>query len=313
MTNLKDKNILITGSQGFIGKHLTNHLTKNGLYKRLTLLDINETSSGGEVVRTISGSFVDETVSTEALRDQDIVFHLAAMVGVDNCLNNKEKLKEVNLDSTKRFIDLAVTAGCKKIVFSSSSEIYGNSPKVPYEETDVPTPVSDYAKYKLAIEHYLLEKVGAHSLNASIVRFFNVYGPGQRPEFVIAKFADLAKEGKDITVNGNGSQTRSFTFIDDAIRGLVLAAQYDKTKYEIFNVGNNKETTILTLAEEVISLFTDKSLRIVQIANSSLNRYDSDRRLPSITKAETLLGFKPTVDVKEGLSIMLSRNGKVQV
>lgn len=306
MIDLKHKNILITGSKGFIGKHLSQFILDNALYSRLTLVDIDEDDSiDGSIVR-VKGSFCDDDVVEKILRNQDVVFHLAAMVGVYNCLNNKADLRKINLDDTKKFIDSIIKADCQKIVFSSSSEVYGDSRKVPYEENDTPSPVSDYAKYKIAIEEHLKQESQDSRIMVSIVRFFNIYGPDQRLEFVVPKFLDMAKNNKNISVNGDGSQTRSFTFVDDAVQGLIKAMQYDETKYEIFNIGNNKEIPIVKLANSILSLVPGTKSKIYFVSRENLDRYDSNRRVPSIDKAKIVLEFQPTVDLEDGLKKMFN-------
>ncbi len=309
MLNLKDKNILITGSKGFIGRHLSKFILDNHLYKTLTLVDINENDSINDEVINIKGTFSDYDTANRMLKNQNVVFHLAALVGVYNCLNNKTELKKINLDDTKKFIDIAISAGCEKIVFSSSSEVYGNSTEVPYQEGNGVSPVSDYAKYKIEIEKYLKNKSENDNTMVSIVRFFNVYGPNQRAEFVVPKFISMILANQDISINGDGTQTRSFTFVDDAVQGLIKAMQYNETKYEIFNIGNNDEVSIIMLANLILSMIPQASSKILFVKKENMDRYDSDRRVPSIEKAKKLLGFKPSIDLNEGLMKVLNEQG----
>lgn len=300
MKNKFTKKILITGSAGFIGKNLTKALIKNG-YRNLTLLDLQQKVFVDKGMRGIKGSFSDTALMDEILPGHDVVFHLAAIVGVYKALREKGALRRINLESTKQFIDLAVRHKVQKIVFSSSSEVYGNNKKIPFREDAVLNPISEYAQYKIAIENYLAALARSRKISATVVRFFNVYGPGQRTDFVMNKFIECARNGTDLSVNWDGRQTRCFTFVEDAVRGLMLAMGYSRKSFNVFNIGNSEETSILDLARIVIEMTGSKSSDIVISNKNKLDRYDVLRRVPYLVHSKNELKYAPSVTLERGL------------
>lgn len=298
-----NKKIMITGAAGFIGKHLVRALRIRG-FTGLTLVDPALKEQEG--ARTVMSSFGDLEKMQLILPGHDVLFHLGAVVGVHTTLSQEDVMRKVNNDETKAFFELAAQSKIQKIVFTSSSEIYGNSDYIPFSEESHPTPISDYGKYKVEIEQYLKALTNAYGVCATIVRLFNVYGIGQRSEFVINKFVDLAKKGDDLVVNWDGSQTRCFTYVDDVIGGLIAAMEYQETPYEIFNLGSQEETSVLDLAKKIINLTSSKDSDIVVQNLSKLDRYDIPRRVPDISKASAKLGFVSKVTLAEGLKKILN-------
>jgi dTDP-alpha-D-glucuronic acid decarboxylase len=305
MINLRTADILVTGSAGFIGKHLTKRLLELGC-KTITLLDIREKNFQRGGIRGVRGSLADTALVRELLVGRDIVFQLAAVVGVDKTLHNQAELRDINLIATKKLIDMAVRSGVRKIVFSSSSEIYGNSKSIPFRESSRVQPVSQYARYKLIIERYLRKLAEAGRVQSTVVRFFNVYGPGQREDFVINRFMHQAMEGRDLVVNWDGNQTRCFTYIDDAVKGLTKAAEYDRRPFDIFNIGTTQEVSMLELARLAIELTGSKHSDIVIANKHRVDRYEVTRRVPSLEKSNRVFAYAPEVDLKQGLSKILN-------
>ncbi len=302
MVNLRGKNILITGSSGFVGSNLAKALSRRSDIK-VTLLDTKAPRYPVPVGwHFIKGSFVQPDLRRKALAGQDLIFHLGAVVGVETALKQKELLRKVNLDATIEFIDDAVQAGCKKIVFTSSSEIYGNSKKIPFLESQRAKPISDYGKYKILIEKHLRSLVKKGKIKATVVRFFNVYGPGQRDAFVISQFIKRAATGKPLIIFGSGNQTRSFTYIDDAITGLLKAMRYDQTNFEIFNIGSDQEFSLSKLANLIASSEYPKLKILYQ--DPTIKRYDIAKRVPSLEKSKKLLKFRAKVSLPAGLRFM---------
>jgi UDP-glucose 4-epimerase len=245
---VKSDHILITGGSGFVGTHLIKYLKKRG-YKNLTVVDVVPPKVGG--VNFVKSNFYNLKAISKILKKTDCVFHLAAMVGVDRCRLDPKKVHKINNIEAKKFIDLCVKNGVKRFIFSSSSEVYGNSKNVPYKEGATLHPISEYAKSKVAVEKYLKRVQQKSNMTIGIVRFFNVYGPGQRKDFVMSIFVDRTLRNKPLTILGDGKQTRCFTFVGDAIKGLFKLLKY-KSKYEIFNIGSTYETSINDLTKIIL-------------------------------------------------------------
>lgn len=271
--------ILVTGSSGLIGKPLVKRLRELG-HKVIT--------------NDLSGN-PDYKYSFRHLRVKcDVVVHLAAVVGVDTTRINPERVLKVNFLDTKKFIDRYHD---KRFIFASSSEVYGNSSKLPFSESDQPTPISLYGSLKVVIENYLKEK----KVNSGIVRCFNVYGKDQREEFVVSKFIKLAKEKKTLSLYGNGEQVRCFTYVEDAIDGIIKVINY-KSSYDIFNIGNKKETTITELAQTIDKLIPCKIEYLGYGKDGVRGEFlEIQKRVPDISKAYKLLGFKAHTSLYEGL------------
>ncbi len=257
------------------------------------------------VVR-VQGSFGDKKLIDKILPGHDCVFHLGAIVGVDKTLRSKNLLRQTNLIYTKHFIDRAVQERVSKFVFASSSEIYGNSTEIPFRENSRIMPISEYARYKAEIEQYLQALAKSRKLFSTVLRFFNVYGPGQREDFVINRFTAAAVEGSDLRVNWDGGQTRCFTFIDDAVEGLILALKYRGKRFDIFNIGNNEETSIVRLAKLIIESASSQRSDIVIVNKSKIHRYDVQRRVPSLRKSKQFLGYTPKINLGEGIKRILN-------
>ncbi len=297
---MREKKILITGGSGFIGTHISKKLLSQGGYA-LTIVDVVPPRVEG--VTFINSAFSNLEQVGEALADTDIVIHLAAMVGVDNCRNNPDLVKKINYLDTKKFIDFCVEKKIKRFIFSSSSEIYGNSNRIPYTEADRPEPISLYAKLKLEIEDYL--KTKSTLMSVGIVRFFNVYGPMQRGDFVVSSFLKAAFNNQPITIFGSGSQTRCFTYVTDATEGLVRLMEYGGSKFEIVNIGNKKEISIKDLAILILNLVpgTKSEITFQNYEQNGVREsfLEIDRRVPAVEKAKILLNFEAKKDLQFGL------------
>jgi len=202
----------------------------------------------------------------------------------------------------------------KKIIFSSSSEIYSNSYKIPYSEKDEPEPFSLYGKCKKEIEIFLrhLSESNADT-QIMIPRFFNVYGPSQRKDFVVNNFIKRALTNGDIEIFGDGNQTRSFTYVDDVVRALRVMLDYNDSKYEIFNIGSRYECSIKELAQAVLSLTPESTSKIVfkDYGINGIRSKDLEilRRVPSTEKSKSMLGFEAVVSPEEGIKAII-KNAK---
>lgn len=302
---MKHTKVLVTGGAGLIGRNVVPILLERGC--EVVVLD--HFSYPSEAVSSIQADFFDTAVVVPLLKKCDLVIHLAAMLGVDNCRLNPEKVVEINYHKTKDFFDLCVECGVSRIVFSSSSEVYGDSLKTPFKEDGELLPYSEYGKNKVLMEKYLSTLQQKSAVTIGIVRFFNVYGPGQQPTFVVPLFINKCIKNEPITVHGSGEQIRCFTYVGDAALGLVKMCEYDASPYEIINIGRSYEYTMMDLARTVKNAIPESKSEIVMIPYGSNGVRSSDmevmRRIPSVEKARRLLGFEATTSLENGIALTL--------
>lgn len=231
----------------------------------------------------------------------DVIIHLAAMAGVRLSIENSVLYQEVNVIGTQNVLEVAKKYHVKNIILASSSSVYGNSTKIPFQEDDVTDfAISPYAASKKANEvmAYVYHKL--YQMNIIMLRFFTVYGPRQRPDLAISKFVKLIQEKQEIPMYGNGNTARDYTYIDDVIEGIKKAISYVQTNqvvYEVINIGN-ASPICLTKMIEIIS----KELKM----NPKIKKYplppgDVERTFADISKAQKLLGYEPKTSFEEGI------------
>lgn len=296
------KNILITGASGLLGRSLIPLLVNRG-YKIIALdvfkRDIKD-------VKFIQGDFANPHLMNVILKNIDAVFHLAAMLGVDQCRLHPKEVIKVNYEDTRNFIDLCIKNKVKKFIFTSSSEIYGNSVDIPYKESAEPTPVSVYGKSKILVEKYLRKVQEKSKIKIGIARLFNVYGFNQRPVFLVPIFINLAFQNKPLTIFGDGEQTRCFTYVDDGALGLFKLLEYEKSPYEIFNIGSNFEYNVKKVAELILERLPESKskVKLVSYGSNGVRQASLEirNRVPSIKKAKDLLNFEAKTTLEQGLS-----------
>jgi len=302
--------IVVTGGSGFIGSHLIEKLTELG-YTTITVVDIVPPRTKG--CTFVKADFDNTEAMKDVIQGAECVFHLAAMIGVDNCRLHPDEVNNVNNINTKKFIDLCDKHGVKRFIFSSSSEVYGNSTIIPYKEDAELHPISMYAKCKLEIEHYLADLSPKSEMTIGIIRFFNVYGPHQKKSFVIPIFVEKIMNNQPLIIYGDGTQSRCFTYIDDAVEGIIKVFQYDKSNYEIFNIGNSKEYSINELVKLLKTIVPNSKSEIVyqDYGNNSREvELEILRRVPSTDKALRLLGFRATISLEDGLRMVAEEMGR---
>ena len=286
-------NILITGGAGFIGSNLANFLS-NSPRNQITIVDNLSTGSKSYVPKKSNTKFIKTDVNdaeqiskTLTERTFDYVYHYAAVVGVQRTLQNPIAVLR-DIDGIKNILEICKAHKAKRIFFASSSEVYGEPVEMPqHEET---TPLNSrlpYAVVKNVGESFLRSYKQEYGLDYTILRFFNTYGPRQSADFVISKFLDAALSGKDITVYGDGQQTRTFCYVADNVEATINAISDRKTIDQVVNIGNDQEITILDLAKKIIVATGTKSkIKLLP----PLKEGDMTRRQPDVTKMKKLLG-----------------------
>jgi UDP-glucose 4-epimerase len=308
--------VLVTGGAGYIGSHLVDALIKRGD----EALVIDNLSTGKiENIRHLLGHpafhFINDSILNEPLLERfvpsmDLIFHLAAAVGVRNVLQDPLAAINTNVRGTEVVLGLAFKYW-KRLVLASSSEIYGKAGHVPFREDDDRVLGSSavarwsYSMSKAIDEHFAFA-YAAKGLPVSILRYFNSYGPRLDERgygSVVANFIRQALRGEPITVLGDGKQTRCFTYIEDTVAGTLLAGEVKEAIGEAFNIGSPTETRILDLARLVKRLTRSKSPIECQPYEAYYGEgfEDTRRRVPSGEKAKRLLGFTPRVDLEAGL------------
>jgi nucleoside-diphosphate-sugar epimerase len=302
------RTILVTGAAGFIPSSLIDELIKD---QNTSVVGVDSMLTGRfeNLPKADNFKFIKcdcndwQDISSVMLSTRfDYVFHYAAVVGVKRTLDNPLMV----LDDIKGFeniLKLCKNTGVKRIFFSSSSEVYGEPVEFPQNEHTTPLNSKlPYAIVKNIGEAYLKSYYQEHRLNYTIFRFFNTYGPKQSQDFVLSKFIRLALENKDITVYGDGNQTRTFCYIDDNIQATMACLNKGHHINEVVNLGSSVETTIKKLAQLVLEI-TNSSSKIVHLP--PLKEGDMKRRQPDNTKMKELLGHD-LLPLKEGVKEVLA-------
>jgi len=304
---------LITCGAGFLGSHLTDALLGQGyeVYILDTISDLKVRHHlGNPRFHYIRDSIFNTEVLEGLVLKCDLIYHLAAVVGVEHYVGDPYEVLNVNINGTQAVLRLAFKYN-KKVVFSSSSEVYGRNPKVPFGEDDDRVLGSTridrwcYATSKAAAEHFCFafHKMG---LPVVILRYFNVYGSRlDRMDRgrVITIFIGQILRDEPLTVIGDGSQTRCFTYVDDAIRATVAAGLKEEAVGEVFNIGSEEETSIRELAELMIKISGAKSTikYVSQESVYGLSYEDVPRRVPDVRRMHKVLGVKAEIPLEVGL------------
>jgi len=301
--------ILITGGAGFIGSHLANQLHHQGHFVRV-LDDL----SGGDptkLSRRINfsrGDVRDIPKLWSLLQGVEVVYHLAARVSVPASVLYPREYNDVNVGGTVALLEACRDVGVRRVILASSATIYGNQTKQPVHEEMAPQPTVPYAVSKLAAEQFLFIIGRLAGFETVALRIFNAYGPGQPlPPVhapVIPQFMHQILGGGSVVVQGDGSQTRDFVFIDDVVKALIATADAAGVDQQIINIGSGLEITVNTLIERIAQTVERK-------ANVLYNRETSggvERLVADLSKARRLLGYAPAVDIATGLECLLQRD-----
>jgi UDP-glucuronate 4-epimerase len=301
---------VVTGAAGFIGSHLSERLLRDGLtvvgvdnFDGFYDPRIKRRNVAGCLAhpnfRLFEADIRDRAAMEKAVTDDtDVVVHLAARAGVRPSIAEPMLYADVNINGTLVLLELARQRDIGRFIFASSSSVYGNNSKVPFcEEDNVDFPISPYAATKKAGELICHTYHHLYGIAINCLRFFTVYGPRQRPDLAIHKFARLIEEGKPVPIYGDGTMMRDFTYIDDIINGVV-AAMDRCSDYEIYNLGESQPISVNDLITELEHALGKKAVR----QYLPLQPGDVDRTYADVAKAETCLGYKPSTDLRTGLA-----------
>ena len=302
--------ILVTGAAGFIGSHLCERLLRDGhtvigvdnfddfydpRIKRGNIGDCLENNKFQLVAADIRNS---EAMDKAIGPGVEVIVHLAAKAGVRPSIAEPLVYSDVNINGTMVLLELAKKHGIDKLVFASSSSVYGNNEKVPFSEEDnVDFPISPYAATKKACELICHTYHHLYGISITCLRFFTVYGPRQRPDLAIHKFARLIERGEPIPVYGDGSMMRDFTYIDDIIDGTIAAID-NCAGFNIYNLGESQPIKVNDLIAEIENALGKKAVK----EHLPLQPGDVDRTYADVAKAGRDLGYHPKTDIRTGLA-----------
>lgn len=296
---------LVTGGAGFIGSHIVEELVKRG--ERVRVIDNLSTGRCENLqhlmgeIEFIEGDLRDLKATVNAVEGADFVMHQAAIPSVPRSIEDPIGSTENNLNATLHLLLAARDAGVQRVVYASSSSVYGNSPTLPKREDFSPAPLSPYATAKLAGEYYCRVFHQVYGLETVSLRYFNVFGPRQDPlsqyAAVIPKFITLALTNKPLVVYGDGEQTRDFSFVANVVQANLLACEVEGVAGETFNAGGGEQISLKQLVKELQAIL-DADLRVEY---SEPRPGDVKHSLASIEKAQKLMGYESTIHFGEGL------------
>ena len=308
-------NFLVTGGAGFIGSHVCERLLHAGhsvwafddlnpFYDpQIKRGNIREIQTLAKPFEFTQGDITDRAALDEVFGSVkfDQVIHLAARAGVRPSLQEPALYQRVNVEGTVNVLEAARLAGVKKITIASSSSVYGVNSKVPFAESDpIFAAISPYAASKLACEALGHVYHHVYGMDIAMLRFFTVYGPRQRPDLAIYKFAKLITAGKPIPVFGDGSAARDYTFVSDTVDGVIASTQKE-FGFEIFNLGESQTITLSRLIEVLESALGKKAI----IDRQPSQPGDVPVTFADISKAHAKLGYEPQIKIEQGVTLFV--------
>lgn len=305
---------IVTGGAGFIGSHIVDELVNQG--EKVTVIDnlstgsINNLEESKDKIKFVKGDIMDLDLLQNTFDEGDIIFHQAARPSVKKSVEDPILTNNINIQGTLNMLVAAKDNKCKRVIFASSSSVYGDSKILPKVESMTPNPKSPYALTKYAGEVYLKQFYELYGLETLSIRYFNVFGPRQTPDSeysaVIPKFIKFINEDKTPVIYGDGTQSRDFTYIKNVVHANILASKAKITKGEVINVACNDRIDLNELAKK-LNLILNKNLQPV---------YDEPRlgdvkhSQADINKAKSLIGYEPIVDFETGLKMTVDSYGK---
>lgn len=305
--------VIVTGGAGFIGSNLIRALFREQPGIKITCIDNFDDFYAADLkqynIRDFKPNpdfhFVYLDLATtspeelyEAIEDPvDIIIHMAAKAGVRPSIENPLAYQQTNVIGLQHLLEFARAKEIKQFVFGSSSSVYGVNDHFPWKENEQLMPISPYAMTKQAGE--MLGHVYSRLFGIRFIalRFFTVYGPSQRPDLAIHKFTKAILKGEPVTLYGNGSTSRDYTYVDDIVQGVIAAMKYDQSPFEIINLGNNYTVSLKDLVQ-LLEEVTGKQANIEQLPEQP---GDVPKTFADISKAKQLLGYHPATPLKEGL------------
>ena len=305
--------ILVTGGAGFIGGHLAETFVRDG--HDVTVLDNldpfyavkikqQNIDYGRTAGRNSAGSYEfvegdirDEALVGELVGDAEFVFHQAAQAGVRTSVENPRRVDDINVEGTLNVLDAARDSDIERLVFASSSSVYGKPAYLPYDEDHPTAPVSPYGVSKLAAENYVRVYGDLYDIPTVALRYFTVYGPRMRPNMAISNFVSRCMNNDPPVIYGDGSQTRDLTYIEDIVRANTTLLNTDAADGEVMNIGSTDTVVIATLAE----IIRDEIAPDLDIEYGERRSGDAQHTHSDVTKAAELLGYEPTMDIRSGV------------
>lgn len=309
-----DKKILVTGGAGFIGSNIVKTLLEKGA--KVSVLDNFSTGRRENTApfkeksnfELMEGDLRSYTTVREAVRGKDFIFHQAALPSVQRSIDDPVTTNNVNILGTLNVLEATKEFGAKRIIYASSSSIYGNSKVLPKKEDLPAQPLSPYALSKYVAERYCQLYYKIYGLETVSLRYFNVFGPNQDPNSqysaAVPKFISSMKKGESPTIYGDGLQSRDFTWVDNVVEANILACQAERTKAagQVFNIASGKAYNLLQLVDILNKLLG----RQIKPNFSRARAGDVKHSLASIEKAKTNLGYEPKVDFLKGLEKLIN-------
>jgi len=304
------QHILITGGAGFIGSSLAEQLIAENI--EVTIIDNFDPFYDERLKRKNISKLLNhpnfhlleiDICDLEALREQVVgnystIVHIAAKAGVHASIRTPISFQQVNVLGTQHMLEIAKEKHIKQFVFASSSSVYGVNPNVPWKEDDQNMlPISPYASSKLSSELLGHVYTQLYGIRFIALRFFTVYGPRQRPDLAIHKFANKILREEEIPVFGDGTTSRDYTFISDLLTGIRAAMRYNKSNYELINLGNNRTVSLNEMISTIELVFGKKAI----INRMPMQPGDVPQTFADISKAKSLLGYSPKVSFTEGI------------
>ncbi len=305
-------NILVTGGAGFIGSTLADKLLKIESNNVIVIDNFDDYYSpklkeknikhnlDNKKYKLYRGDICDKSLLSRIFNESkiDIVVHIAASAGVRPSIDKPLDYVKNNIEGTINILEVMKENNVKKIVFASSSSIYGNCKEEIFsEDLKVTEPISPYAATKLACEQFLYTYSKLYNIQVVALRFFTVFGPRQRPDLAIRKFIDLIKENKPIPVYGDGTTIRDYTYVDDIVDGIISAMDYNDTQYEIINLGGGAPVSLNQMIETIEKVLNKKA----KIERLPMQMGDVNKTAADITKAKKLLNYNPKTSFERGI------------
>lgn len=305
--------ILVTGGAGFIGGHLAERFVSNGhdvvvldnfdpfydvrIKEHTVNICREQAANGNGTYQLVEGDVRNTDLVSELVSDAEYVYHQAAQAGVRLSVKNPRKYDEVNVDGTLNVLDAARDTDVKRVVFASSSSVYGRPEYLPYDEVHPTTPVSPYGASKLAAERYVCAYNDVYDLPSVVLRYFTVYGPRMRPNMAISNFVSRCLNDDSPIVYGDGTQTRDFTYIEDIVDANIRLLREDAADGETLNIGSTDNIEILTLAKEI----RDQLAPERDIEFTDRHDADAEHTHADISKANELLNYEPSRTIRDGI------------